>query len=79
MERIIKDLTLNDIECICINARTNPKGKVKNRCVETCPLYLGNTQTTLFTFFAIPTTFRICDIVAALNGTVTVPDSKHHG
>lgn len=68
MLKKIKDLTLEEAKTICLKARTKATGKVKNRCVEDCPL---NTRNSLLPF---DIGLKACDIIAILNKNIEVQD-----
>lgn len=67
LKKKIKDLTLEEVKAICLKARTKANGKVRNKCVEDCPL---NTRSPLPFDFSL----RACDIIAILNKNIEVDE-----
>lgn len=68
----IKDLTLGELKAICLKARTNKKGKVKDWCNEECPLYGGNGAQLLF-----QNNIRTCEILHRLNQEIEVENENN--
>lgn len=68
MDIKIKDMTIEQVKTICLKARTKANGKVKEYCVEDCPL----NNNDIVPLFQIK--LRLCDLVAMLNKEVVVDD-----
>ena len=70
MKKKIKDLTFEEISAICINARTNEKGKISKYCQrDNCPLG-GPREYNLFG----DTSLKTCEIIWTLNKEIEVEE-----
>ena len=63
----VKDMTMEDAKAICLKARTNKNGKVKDSCAKgKCPLYVTSDEIAIL----FPQQIRLCDLIRMLNEEV---------